>query len=140
MFGHLYKILWNLRNLVNWLLQYFQIDFRFKRFNPNGQKEIFSKIFSFSTGYEQCFSSINTLILHSFTSSKTFHPKHFIFSQIFSNDSHIFGCMCNSNFCIYVRSFYWRICSWRILLNVGLIFYALLLLVIACIININGSF
>ena len=87
MFGHLYRILWNLRNLVDWLLQYFQIDFRFIRFNPNGHKENFSNFFPFSNGYEQCFSSINTLILHSFTSSKTFHLLSNIFKSLHSGFS-----------------------------------------------------
>ena len=67
------------------------------------------------------FSSINTLILHSFSSSK-----HFIFSQIFSNrhipfffyckkdDSPICNFICNCTFCFYVLSICWRIYSGKI--------------------------
>ena len=87
---------------------------------PTVTKKKKSKILPFSNGYEQYFH----LYIYSFF-THLLHPKYFIFSQIFPNrhtpifhykkdDSYIFGFMCNSNFCFYVWSFYWRICSSRI--------------------------
>ena len=60
MFGHLYRILWNLRSLADWLLQYFHIDFRFIRFNPNGHRENFQKICPFQT-------SMYTVFIYKYT-------------------------------------------------------------------------
>ena len=146
MFGHLYKILWNLRNLVDLLLQYYQIYFWFIRFNPTGHKKKYQNFYLSQTGmnsvfiYKYTHSSLIYFIQNISSSLKYIQIAPFQFF-IARKMICIFLVLCAilifaSMYGLFIGEF----TPEEFTLNVGLLFYALFFLVIVCITNVNGSF
>ena len=134
MFGHQFKILWNLRNLVDLLLQYYQIYFWFIRFNPTGHKKKYQNFYLSQTGmnsifiYKYTHSSLIYFIQNISSSLKYFQiaPLRFIITKRMIR---IFLVVCAilifaSMYGLFIGEF----APEEFTLNVGLLFYALLLI------------